>query len=161
MWGKLCLIRMHLVCLFLLPLFLLQPAEAASEGDIYFVTGRGDTGWDADSACSASARSDENYSYASSGGCYKTLESGRISFFTSYSENTCGSLITNPNHICYGDPPAEFPETGTGYSGDASIDVVSGMATDPDGCSLVPVYKPTYCDYPGASNQECLKFNGY
>jgi hypothetical protein len=70
--------------------------------------------------------------------------------------------IADSSHACYLAPEPECPENGTLYSGEIfPSDGVNSGAFDADGCSLVPVYKPTYCDYPGAEDQECTKFDGY
>lgn len=86
---------------------------AASVGDIFYTTGAGYPRWTADESCAASAGW-RNYSHAASGWCYHTRENGKVEGFITYAASVCGdSQITDPTHICYGNPPSDCPETGT------------------------------------------------
>ncbi len=89
------------------------------------------------------------------------LSNGNTSYptFKVYEYACTASHKANPNHPCF---EPECPDPGTLYSGAVNeTGTVGSGYTDSDGCSLSPVWKPTYCDYPGAETEECVVLDGF
>lgn len=167
MWGRLCLIRMHLVCLFLLQLCLSQPASANYDytnddhlepGSLYQCSyGIASTPIECIRIASQlNAVPGNTYSI----NWVDFPDTGSVFVYKDGQYRRAVGFIRIPDPDW--EEPPECPDDGTLYSGDVfPSDGVNSGAFDADGCSLVPVYKPTYCDYPGAEDQECTKFDGY